>query len=105
MLKKLFGIGKETQDLSATHILIYDEGQLPDLEGFEEIKGYAVDAYPYQHSSNTFGPGDFSKDARELAVRLAASHYEMTIQEALQQLEICIVPAVGFHGRIMAKRS
>ena len=78
---------------------IYEEGSVPNLDGFEEMSGYATDAY---------GTGDFyegfSEDAKELAVRTVARHYGISNQEAIDQFEICIVPAFSYLGKIMAKR-
>lgn len=85
-------------------IPIYDERTVPNLEGFEEMHGYAIDAYPYQHGTNTFGSGDVSGNVEELAVRTVASHFNISDQEAIDRFDICIVPGIGFHGRIMAKQ-
>ena len=104
MLKEFFGTRKKPELVSASHIPIHEEGRMPNLEGFEEMKGYAIDAYPCQQDTGVFGPGDFSEDARELAARTVASHFGTSVQEALAQFEICIVPGIGFHGRIMTKR-
>lgn len=104
MLRCLFGTDRKPKPVSALTIPIYEEDQVPNLEGFKEMNGYAIDAYPYQRGTNVFGPGDFSEYARNLAVRTVASHFGISTQEVLEQFEICIVPGIGFHGRIMAKR-
>lgn len=85
-------------------ILIRD-CQVSNLDDeFEEMKGYAIDAYRCQRGTEVFGAGDFSQEARELAARTVASHFGVSVREALAQFEICIVPGIGFHGKIMAKQ-
>lgn len=77
---------------------------MPNLDGFEEMKEYAIDAYSYQRGTNVVGLGDFSEDARKIAAKTVAHNFGIPLQEALAQFEILIVPGIGFHGKIMAKR-
>ena len=104
MPREFFGINRRPEPAQVLAIPIYEEDQVPNLDGFEKMRGYAIDAYPYQRGTNMFGAGDFSEDARELAVRTVVSRFGITNQEALKQFEICIVPGISFHGRIMARR-
>lgn len=94
----------KTGDKEMHDIPIYDRGHVPDLRGFEKMDGYAIDAYPCQHGTDLYGPGDFSQDAQELALRTAASRFRISEACVLDQYEICIVPGVGFHGKIMSRR-
>lgn len=109
-LKKIFDFKKsENIALPVTLICedivpIYRDGAVPNLEGFEEMSGLAIDAYPCQRGTQIFGDGDFSDDARKLAVITVAGHFGVTEQQAIDLFEICIVPHFGFHGKIMVKR-
>jgi hypothetical protein len=96
MLGKLFGKKRTVFSVSAV-VRIYDEDEVPDMEGFEEMPYCAIDAYPSDHF--------LSEAAKEIAVRTVASYFKITEQEALDQFEICVVPStLEFHGKIMAKR-
>lgn len=80
-------------------IPIYFPGEIPNLEDYEEMSGYAIDAYP-----DRFGRNDGAEDAMKLAVTTVAAHFDITPEEALGRFEICIVPGIGYHGYILAKR-
>ena len=74
-----------------------------NIDQFEQLPHYAIDAYSCDTNGNP-GPGDFSQEAKEMAIRTAGAHYGLIPQEVTAQFEIIIVPGIGFHGRIFAKR-
>lgn len=80
-------------------IPIHEPGTIPELSGFEEIPGYAVGAYV----------GGFDKklaedEARCDAVTMVAKTFKTDVQDVLRNYEIRIIPGVGFHGRIFARK-
>lgn len=82
-----------------SRVPIYETGTVPSLEGFEEMPGYAFGAYV----------GGFSRrlaedKARCDAVQMTAANFKVGIDVVLRNYQICIIPGLGFHGRIFAKR-
>ena len=83
-------------------IQIHAKDAIPFVEGFVEMPHLAIDAYSDQHGMH---PGGFFADeARNMAIRTVSSHFEIPEQEVLSQFNICIIPGVGFHGKIIARR-
>lgn len=74
-----------------------------NLEGYIEMPGLAIDAYQFQRETGLLGVGDFSSKARQLAVETVAHHFNISKRKALKRFEICIVPGISFHGKILAK--
>lgn len=81
-------------------IMIHEVGSLSNLStGFEEIPGFACGAYV----------GGLSRGAAEMmarmdALEMTARNFGTTLVEALRDYDIRIVPGIGFHGRIFARR-
>lgn len=89
------------QEVSAIPIL---HEAPPDLTKYEEMPYMAIDAYSYQIETGTPGAGDFSGDARHLAVRTVAAHYKLTEEHVVNEYDVIIIPGFGYHGKILAKR-
>lgn len=87
---------------------IYPPGKVPDLTGYEQMKWWAIDAYPYDVdtmvAAGTQGNEWFSAEARDMAIRTVADHYNIPIEHVLKEFDVCITPGFGYHGNIMARR-
>ncbi len=97
----MFEIGGSEVDvlIPKTMVPICEPGTIPNLDGFEEIPGYAVAAY-YGGPSRRL-----TEDrARRDAIMMAAVNFRVDIGEILRSYNVVIVPGNGYHGRIMAKR-
>ncbi|MBI3075151.1 MAG: hypothetical protein HYY92_03010 [Parcubacteria group bacterium] len=96
----------------ANHVRIYLPKEIPregfEAQRFQKMDGYAIDAYPFQVEDPecTSGAGGdmFSEEARAMAVRTVAAHFGVSQEKTLNLFDVCIVPAVGFHGTILARR-
>lgn len=75
----------------------------PDLDGYTELAGRAIDAYSAVHEPGEHEVGDFSDDARRMAVQSVAREFGCSEKQALEQYEICISPWVSFHGKILVR--
>lgn len=86
-------------------VLILAESLSPEeARGFVRMPGYAIDAYKVSERTGNVGAGNFSEEAKELAIRTVARYYGVSISAVIKQFEVIIVPGPGFHGRILAKK-
>lgn len=80
-------------------IPVYEVGTIPNLKDFEEMDGFAIGAY-----SGGFSRRIAENRARHDAIMATAAHFGIDTGIVVKNYEICIVPGVGFHGRIFARK-
>ena len=82
--------------LLAARVTIYPRCGVPDLTGFQEVKGAKIpNVYAYEildsERERSFEPPE-SMHARERALNGVAIDRKITHQEASERFEICVVP-------------
>lgn len=96
MIKNLLRFFARRQTPSVV-VPIYTADDCPPLEGYEELNGYAIDAYPFT--------AVFEESARATAINTVSEQYNIPTDQVLKQFEVCIVPSpLEYHGRIMARK-
>jgi hypothetical protein len=82
------------------NVTIYKKDELlPDIGDFTDVLFTIPDMYSSSDSS--------TDEARSYAVEMTRSHFGVTIESALNDFEIIIIPVVSFYddsGRILARK-